>query len=387
VLRYRFFSRLLSEGPALTALATGHHLDDQTETVIMRVLRGTGLDGLTGIRSREGMIIRPLLKVRRAAILGFLQDIEQPYRQDASNTVGDATRTRVRRELLPLARSIFGQATDVAPARLAELAADESRFLAAEATRVGRELVDQAGLRIADLLALDPVLARRVLRDFLTCPLASAGTSPECGAAVDREREPTPLAQRLERRHIVDLLTWLRRGQSGQSFDLPGGVRALWEFDHLRLEVTNQPDVSVSSAESFRILVAPAPWPPAAETEGSEVASPPRPRQTAEGWEVTVPATALKGAIRVRNWRPGDRIEPFGLNGHKKVGDLLSERRVPRSQRSRTLVVEDAAGILWVPGVAQAERTRLTPSAERAVTIQIVPRSRSTSPSPESEVR
>jgi len=101
---------------------------------------------------------------------------------------------------------------------------------------------------------------------------------------------------------------------------------------------------------------------------------PPRPRLTAEGWELTVPSDALSGAVRVRNWRSGDRFVPFGMTGHKKVGDLLLERRVPRSQRERTLVVEDDAGVLWVPGVGQAERTRLLSSTRRAVTLRLVPR-------------
>jgi tRNA(Ile)-lysidine synthase len=76
----------------------------------------------------------------------------------------------------------------------------------------------------------------------------------------------------------------------------------------------------------------------------------------------------------VRNWRPGDRFQPFGLEGSKKLSDLLREKRIPRETRSEVLVVADEAGILWVVGLARAERTRLLPSTERTVTITVAQR-------------
>jgi len=390
VLRRRTFARVLDGEPDLVCVATGHHRDDQIETVIMRLFRGTGIGGLAAIRPREGRIIHPLLAVARTDVLEFLTDVGQPFRQDATNLTGSATRSRVRRELLPLARDIFGATVDRAPARLAELVADADRYIAAAATRAYREAVGGEedplradSLRVDALLAVDPVLARRVLREFVATHAEAAAVAPSHTApspAVEAGEGSTPPPGCLEMKHVVELLAWLRSGQSGQSLDLPGGWRAVREFEHLRLESCYTAVGAVSPAESFRILVAPAPSLPATETDPESGGIPAGPRETQDGWELTVPADALRGAVRVRNWRPGDRIAAFGLGGHKKVGDLFQEHRVPRAQRSRALVVEDETGILWVPGVAQAERTRLLPSTRKAVTIRIVPRTPAPAP-------
>ncbi|MBK7702852.1 MAG: tRNA lysidine(34) synthetase TilS [bacterium] len=89
------------------------------------------------------------------------------------------------------------------------------------------------------------------------------------------------------------------------------------------------------------------------------------------GWRLTCPASALRGEPRVRPWRPGDRLAPFGMAGRRKVGDLLQQLRVPLPERARTLVAEDDAGPFWVVGLVRDERTRLLPSTRDAVTLQI----------------
>ena len=89
---------------------------------------------------------------------------------------------------------------------------------------------------------------------------------------------------------------------------------------------------------------------------------------------MTCPASGLAGNLRVRNWSPGDRFQPFGLEGTKKLSDLLRERQVSRENRPGVLVVTDDTGILWVVGLARAERTRLLPSTEQTVTISVANR-------------
>jgi tRNA(Ile)-lysidine synthase len=362
-LRREFFATVLAAHPELAAVATGHHRGDQIETVVMRFFRGTGLDGLAGLRARDGRTIHPLLAVDRSEILAYLSDLGQPYRQDATNISGSATRTRVRRELLPLARAIFGASADVAPARLAELAAAENRFLADLTAAQAERLIESGRLRWPELLELEPVLARRVIRLFATRFWNE--TTPDAAPA-------TPLP--LERGHVEQLLAWLRLGRSGQRLDLPGGLRAVREFAHLRFERGEIGAVTVSRADLFRILVTTEAEPPSSPAVAADDRREPFPAEAGANWKLTVPAQNLRGSLRVRNWRPGDRIVPFGMTGHKKVSDLLQEHRIPRAQRPGALIVEDDSGILWVPGVAQAERTRLLPTTRRAVTIRIVPR-------------
>ena len=91
-------------------------------------------------------------------------------------------------------------------------------------------------------------------------------------------------------------------------------------------------------------------------------------------WNLTCPASVLKGSLKIRNWRNGDRFQPFGLDGSRKLSDLLRENRVPVDRREGVLLVEDDTGILWVVGIARAERTRLLPSTEQTVTITVTER-------------
>ena len=331
----------------LMAVATGHHRDDQAETVLMRVCRGTGLDGLRGLRPRRGRLIRPLLGVTRAEILAYLLAAGLAWREDPTNLDGSNTRSRVRRELLPLVQDIFGPGADLNPARLADLCEAEFAHLDALATAAWQELamptadlsaaadLAPADLAVAGLNAMPPAIARRVLRRWLQPVLP-----------VD-----------LELVHIEAILRWLRHGQSGSSLDLPGPLQLAWDFDRVRISTRPPP---AQGPEQWRVRLEPL---------GELPATIPPPHQRGETWRLISAADPLVGNIQLRQLQPGDRLQPFGLAGHKKLSDLVQEKRIPRAWRPGLLVVVDQVGPLWVVGVAQAERTRVLPTTRQAVTI------------------
>ncbi len=237
--RRTFFDELLAADPCLACVATGHHRDDQVETVLLRLLRGCGLDGLRGIAPRRGHVIHPLLAETRASILAFLADVNQPWRLDLTNATGDAARNRLRRELLPALREIFGAgALDGLP-RLADLAAADLDLLdhVTAAALSGAALPD-GGLSVSRVRALHPALARRVLRRWLA---EAAGLREDLAAA-----------------HVEAVRDWLSRGQSGQGLDLPHGVRLQRDFDHLRTRAAASPaTIPCGLAAEFRISVVP----------------------------------------------------------------------------------------------------------------------------------
>jgi len=162
------------------------------------------------------------------------------------------------------------------------------------------------------------------------------------------------------------ILQWLRVGTSGSTLDLPGGVVMQRDFDALvcRSEATSGPILRVAS--DYRIVIGNncAPDPNRALGE----------RQDESTWALNCPAQALKGRVRVRNWESGDRCRPLGLQGSKKVSDLLREHRISRADRPGVLVVTDDEGIVWVVGLVRDERTRLLPSSTQTVTISVVRR-------------
>lgn len=347
-LRRRFFLSLLANNPDLHCVATGHHLDDQVETVIMRLFRGTGPDGLQGIKPVQGPFIRPLLAEPRTALVDFLQQQGQPWRTDSTNLEGDNLRARLRRELLPVARDIFGQGSAHVPARMAELLGPDLALLDRLAQQARMDLSHTDGLDIAGLLALDDALARRVLR----CWLAEQ-------------------SHELELVHVQSVLQWLAEGRSGTGLDLPGGLRLVRSFDTVQIDKTKSGAPPLRSAADYRILIERNTTPdmdPTDDDDGRTQSGPPP-------WRLTCPATALQGNLKIRNWRDGDRMQPFGLNGTKKLSDMLRERRIAASERENILVVTDEAGILWVIGLARSERTRMLPSTAPTVTISVAERS------------
>jgi tRNA(Ile)-lysidine synthase len=331
----------------LAAVALGHHRDDQVETVLMRLFRGAGLDGLRGIRPRQDRLIHPLLVVDRAAIVAHLAARGLAWREDASNHDGSNVRGRVRRELLPLARDIFGPGADAGPARLADLAEGDLEHLDGLAEAAWRDCtvtpppgLEPPALSATAASALPPAIARRVVRRWLGHHL------------------PHDLALA----HVRDVRAWLAAGQSGGGLDLPGGLRLVRVFDAVgmagRLPCAGAADAWRVHAEPLPAIPDPVP-PPVGDDDG---------------WRLICAADGLAGRLRLRHPRPGDRLEPFGLGGSKKVSDLAQERRVPAALRPELIVVEDDRGPLWVPGLAQAERTRLLPSTRQAVTIFVTRR-------------
>jgi tRNA(Ile)-lysidine synthase len=355
-LRRRFLQEVLAERPWPGCVATGHHRDDQVETVLMRLLRGTGPEGLRGIRPVAGEFIHPLLGFDRATIVAFLEERGQPWRLDATNLEGDNLRARLRREVVPVLRDVFGDGCLEGPARLAELLEADLDLLDVWAGQALSEAVDGLSLRVDALLALPPALAGRVLRRWLDTP------------------------DQLEAVHVAAILGWLREGTSGGGLDLPGGRRLTREFNRLLPGIGPAPD---GGPEDWRPEVRRLPegsLPGVAGAVGLDNGGPGNGCRdngfldNPGAWSLICPASALRGNLRVRGWRRGDRLRPLGLGGSKKVSDLLREARVPASRRGGVLIVDDDEGILWIVGVARDERTRLLPDSGGTVTISVIRR-------------
>ncbi len=162
--------------------------------------------------------------------------------------------------------------------------------------------------------------------------------------------------------HVDEVLRWARHGQSGSSLDLLAGLRVERVFDHIGMAGAPPP---LDSVADWRVSVEPLPQRPEPV---------PAPRCEGRQWRLICDADALRGNLRLRHPRQGDRLEPFGLGGSKKLSDLAREQRIPAALRPSLLIVEDDDGPLWVVGVAQAERTRLLPTTRQAVTILVTRR-------------
>ena len=331
--RYDFL-RIARRDAGATHVATAHHADDQAETVLFRVLRGTGPAGLAGIpASGENGLVRPLLPFWRAEIRRYARSRHLRWRSDPTNAVADPVRNRIRLQLLPLIEKTIAPGARRSLVRLAELAAEDEaaweRVLAGEMEGVVREEEDGSVLLVRSALAVyDSAAAARVLRSVLR----RFGVIPG-------------------RTGTRSALLFISTAPSGRRLELPGGVRVTTEFDAARIERTGEappPDAPLEirgASGGGRCTIGGRDLAVAWRTEPWDGG--PLPESA-----IALPLEAVQLPLTVRGWRSGDRIRTPG--GTKTLKKLFAERRIPRRARPAVPVLADAAGtVLWAAGVAR----------------------------------
>lgn len=337
-LRYQFLAEAAVRLRA-DAVAVGHSRDDQAETFLLRLLRGSGTRGLGSIRPKAGIVIRPLIDIARSALRQFAADQGLTFREDATNADIAIPRNRIRHELLPYLEREFSPRIVEVLAREASLAQDDEDKLEAEAIEKAGAIVlsttasvtiDARALRL-----LHPALASRVARRALE--------SLAAGRFVGFD-------------HVQRFLGFVETGTAGQAMSLPGH-----QAIHLggRVRLGPEPDRVGVVSKLQRVSL---PVPGEVVLAGQDVAvsadwtdSPPA---IGPGESVLIQGVTAPLAVRFR--LPGDRFQPPGLGGRsKKLQDYLVDRKVARADRdSLPLVVDEDDRILWVVGQGVAEGVR-----------------------------
>lgn len=346
--RYRFL-RAAARRRGAGRLTTAHHADDQAETVLFRILRGTGLSGLRGIPARRGRIVRPLLPFRRAQVEEYAHAAELAWREDPTNRILSFARNRIRHEVLPLLEQVTPGATG-ALLRLAEHARDAEAawdavleaLLPGVIERVTDEAVELARPR---LLAYHSSIRARLLRRLLR----------RYGSVPDRAG-------------TMAALEFISGGASGGQMRLAGGVRLEREFDRIRLRRATR---AAPAAPEQPLVIAVPGGAGRARIGGRRVEAH---WTSGTGEDVagaeTFDAGSLRFPLELRGWHPGDRIRL--PSGSKKLKKLFLERRVGRSERARVPLLVDAGGrILWAVGLARAAGLEPRPGhASFAITVE-----------------
>jgi tRNA(Ile)-lysidine synthase len=320
-------------------VAMGHHADDQAETVLFRALRGTGLEGLSGMPAvTRGGIVRPLLPFWRREIEAYAREHGLHWRTDATNRSLEPARNRIRHELIPLAEGSFAPAARLNLVRLAALAREAEGALSESVRRAEEELVTteegafllaRSGLRV-----YDSGIGARLLRHLLR----------RLGVVLDRAGTRATLQ-------------FIRNAPSGRVMYLPSGVRVRLDFDGARIErdASHAPDQLLEIGEAEEV------------GEGEILLSGRRYRATwrvgepeaideQNGWTVALSREDLRFPLLLRGWGPGDRMRTSG--GSKTLKKLFLEHRVPRTVRARLPVLVDGSGrVLWVGGIPRPPAT------------------------------
>ncbi|MDO4553497.1 MAG: tRNA lysidine(34) synthetase TilS, partial [Bacillota bacterium] len=349
-LRYRVFEeerrRFLEEDPRRpVCVAVAQNLEDQAETVLMRILRGTGTDGLAGMEYiRDGWIVRPLLDVSRQEIEDYCREKGLAPCRDRTNEEVLYTRNRIRLELIPYLQENYNPNIVQALARLAAIAAQDKDCLYALARGVERERTEQgSAASLAALKELHPALRKRALLDaFRELGLiqdVAAVHLEEAEALIMEDREGEldfPGRYRLRRRgEKVFFLTPESReaekaGDVPVSFAYPVPGRGTLELPEAGRSLT----VCALEAEEWRRGLAAG-----GKADKNQVAL-----------DLSALEKQLGPPLVCRNRRPGDWIRPRGMEGSKKLQDLFVDKKVPRELRDRLPLLCRGAEVLWVPG-------------------------------------
>jgi len=352
--RYAFLDQAAAALGA-TRIATGHTADDQAETLLLRLLRGAGLHGLSAIRPRNGIVIRPLLDAGRAEVEAYLKAEGESWRDDASNADRGIPRNRVRHELMPVLRAIAGPSVAGVLARTAALVRDDADELERQAIEMARRDVLLDGkssgtrLAIAGLAAAGPALGRRIVRAALA----------------------TAAGGRFHSLEHVEAVRSLIKEDAPSSVQVPGAVA---RRDGIAIRIDPAPDdAGVAPFEARLEVPGSVELPEAGVTIAAEVGQCPGDVARLESRGDRV---ALQGVddtvLSVRSRRPGDAFRPLGAPGRRKVQDLFVDRKLPRSERDRVPLVVDGKGrIVWVVGHAIADEFRVTAPGERVLLLNV----------------
>jgi len=332
-MRYQYFRRLLLES-MVNRIATGHTLDDQAETVLLKIVRGAGTRGLAGIYPQlsvpgsqfSASIVRPLLGIRRKDLEAYLLGLGQSWREDKSNRDLRHMRNRVRHGILPRLEHYLNPGVREALAETAEIARAEEEYWQKEVSRVLPSVWARSALSVSALANLPLALQRRVIRaasESLGLPLDFHHV--EEILALSSKQPGSDKGTELRDRWVV------LRNKGELHFKLQNVVASKLDYEYC-LSIPGSVEVRETESRFEAVLIS-----------GS----------AAKGYNPgdLLDRALLGSEVKVRNWRPADRFWPSHTKVPKKIKELLQERHVTGPERKLWPVVVSGTDVVWVRGI------------------------------------
>jgi len=349
-------------------IATGHSANDQIETFLMNLLRGAGPRGLGGMLPvGPGPLCRPLLGVWRDEILAFLEENNLPYRLDSSNEDPSLTRNRIRHRLVPLLEEEFDPSVLRTLARESQLMNELDEHLSLESDRILRELLEEGAEPSADRIRINVGALQqhpRVLqRSIVRAALEDLAGGLEAISLV----------------HLDTCLDLVHRQEGRGQIDLPYGLLVRREYEVLELTTREEgvpappepsPPLDFSVPGETRWGRIHLRWWVAEARELRLRDWPEGPNRGGFDLEAVAPPVYLRGV------RPGDRLEPMGMEGSQKLSDFFINLKVPRPQRTWVPLLCDNGGpergerVLWVVGRRRSRHAPVAPETSQVVLFQ-----------------
>lgn len=340
-------------------LAFGHNADDQAETILMRLIRGSGPTGLSGIpparktNIRNLQIIRPLIEIKRAAIEKFLSTEKIPFIVDSSNLRNDYIRNRIRHFIVPEIKKINNGFIETI-SKTSDIFRDEERYFEMLVTKtlmklITRKTEDTIELFSAPMEGMDTAILRRVIRRAID------ETKGLCGIGFV---------------HIEDIINLIKSGKSGDRIFLPKNIRAVKGYSTLTI-TSKKPQVLGSytidgpgeivlkeSSVVLKIL--------AKEIDGI--------KDYGNGKNsAVIDASKINFPLLIRPRLPGDYFYPIGFGKKKKLQDFFVDKKIPRDERDAIPLIISNNNIVWVAGLRLDDRYKVDKDTKRVLQLNIMP--------------
>jgi tRNA(Ile)-lysidine synthase len=340
-------------------IALGHNLDDQAETFFMRMLRGAGPGGLSGIPPVRGNVIRPLMGISRADIEAYLKKENISFIVDSSNLKEVYMRNRVRSQLMPVVRELNPGILDTVE-HTVEILRDEERYFQIQVTKALMKLITRKTdtvieLFLSPLMTMDRVILRRVLR---------------------RAIEETKGLRGIGFAHVEDIIRLIKDGDAGDRVHLPEDFRAIKKYATLLL--TAEPPVTLDTCTLDPGVSLPL---PEVELLITATVSEERPLEADDGdtkMAAVFDADKVTFPLTVRARKSGDFFYPRGFGKTKKLQDFFVDEKIPRDERDAVPVLVSGDDIIWVAGYRASEFARADEETKRFLLLKVGMLSRGT---------
>jgi len=338
-------------------IALGHNLNDQAETVLMRLLRGSGTSGLTGIPPcRDNNIIRPLIEIERQEIENYLKAKKLATVTDSSNLKTDYLRNKIRLEIMPLLEEQQPQLRRLL-AQTAEILREEDAYLDRITEAWFNSNVEQSPhhvlkIPIAAFLSLPVALRRRVIRNVI--------------GKVKKD------LRRISWDHMEAIHRLVQAEKPQAALSLPGRLTVKRTYDHLAFSATVKRkalhfDYTLDGSGIYDLKEI------GCNLSIEEIRYKKGLRLRGSKWTALLDAEKLPFPLTLRTFKPGDRFVPFGMNGHKKLKDFFVDLKVPLEQRYSTPILCCDDTVVWVCGFRIDDRFKVTPETKKLMKLVFSP--------------
>ncbi len=347
-LRYAFFNRIAGRYTD-SVIATAHTLDDQAETILLRLLKGSGLQGLSGINYQRENVIRPLLFATKAELYTYARLRQLPFVEDHTNSLSDCERNIVRNRLLP------------------EIKRDLNSNIVRTLTNLGENMAEARQVIVESALAALPDLT--IVTDSAQIVLDKSGLKTYF-IGIEKEiiwqclQRLTDKIQPLSHRQMNTLINMINTGSTGRSYAIDGGILVMNDRERLILQRTVNADWPETDYwpgqtidnEFFMLTSEPL--------EAGQYRRPAR-HSAVEYFDLD----KLGDRLRLRHWQAGDRLTPLGMSQSRKLSDIFIDLKIPRLRKSQIPLLISGDRIVWICGLTPADEFKITSTTKTALKI------------------